>query len=68
MAKKLYKSATDKKIDGVCAGLGDYFDVDANVIRVGFVLATLLSGIFPGILAYIVLAVVIPREGEKKNG
>lgn len=65
MAKKLYKSATDKKLDGVCAGLGEYFDIDANVVRVGFVLATILSGIFPGILAYIVLVVVIPREGEK---
>lgn len=65
MAKKLYKSATDKKLDGVCAGLGTYFDIDPTVIRVAFVLITILSGIFPGLIAYLVLAIVIPREGEK---
>jgi len=67
-AKQLYKSATDKKLDGVCAGLGKYFDIDANVIRAAFVLLTVFSGIFPGVFAYIVLAAVIPREGAKKNG
>lgn len=66
MAKKLYKSATDKKIDGVCAGLGEYFDIDPNLVRVGFVVATLISGIFPGIIAYIILMIIIPRKGDKK--
>lgn len=66
MSKKLYKSATDKKIDGVCAGIAEFFDVDPTLIRAGFVLATFLSGIFPGVFAYVVLALIIPRNETKE--
>mgnify|MGYP000084714106 CR=1 FL=1 len=65
--KVLYKSEDDRKLDGVCAGIGEYFDVDPTLIRVGFVFATLFSGIVPGIVAYIVLAVVIPKKSEVKK-
>lgn len=65
--KVLYKSEDDRKLDGVCAGIGEYFDVDPTLVRVGFVFATLFSGIFPGIVAYIVLAVVIPKKSEVKK-
>jgi phage shock protein C len=65
--KVLYKSDDDRKLDGVCAGIGEYFDVDATLVRVGFVFVTLISGIMPGIIAYIVLAVVIPRKSEVKK-
>lgn len=59
--KKLYKSAKDKKIDGVCAGLADYFDLDATLVRVGFAVLVVLTGIFPGVILYAVLAVIMPR-------
>ncbi len=62
MQKKLYKSNTDKKIDGVCAGVGEYFDIDSTVIRLLWVLATLFVG--AGILAYIVAALVMPRKPD----
>ena len=62
MQKKLYKSNTDKKIDGVCAGIGEYFDIDPTVIRLLWVLATLFVG--AGILAYIVAALVMPRKPD----
>ena len=60
MNKKLYKSNSDQKLDGVCAGIGEYFDVDPTVIRLAWVLFSLLGG--SGVLAYIVCAIVIPRK------
>ena len=59
--KQLYRSKTNKKLAGVCGGIGEYFGIDPTVVRVAFVLITLF-GIFPGLIAYIVLAFVIPEE------
>lgn len=60
--KKLYKSNTDKVIAGVCGGLGEYFGVDSVILRLGWLVITIFSGIAPGILAYIVAMLVIPRK------
>lgn len=59
--KRLLRSRTDRKLTGVCGGLADYFDVDANLIRVGVVLATLCTG---GAIAagYVVAAILIPES------
>ncbi len=62
MQKKLYKSATDKKLDGVCAGIAEYADMDPTVVRLLWVLATLFAG--AGILAYIIAAIIMPRKPE----
>jgi phage shock protein C len=56
--KRLMRSSTDKKIAGVCAGLADYFDLDATMIRLCWLLLVLFAG--TGILAYIVLWIVLP--------
>jgi phage shock protein C len=58
--KKLYRLPQRGMIAGVCAGLADYFDIDVSVIRVLFVLAALVTGGL-ALVAYIVLAVVLPR-------
>lgn len=58
--KKLYRSTTDKQIAGVCGGLGQYLEVDPTVIRLAFVALSLMGG--PGIILYIILAIVIPEE------
>ena len=60
MQKKLYKSKNDKKLDGVCAGIGEYLDVDPTLIRLGWAVAVLFAGV--GVLAYIIAALIIPRE------
>ena len=60
MTKRLYKSRDDQKIDGVCAGIAKYFDVDPTLIRLAWVLFCAIGG--SGVLAYIVCALVIPRE------
>ena len=60
--KRLCKSATDKKLAGVCGGIAEYFGVDSTIIRLVF--ALLVVGWGTGILAYIVAALVLP-EAEK---
>ena len=57
MQKKLYRSATDKKLGGVCAGIAEYLDVDPTVIRLAWALFTLLGG--AGVLAYIIALLVM---------
>ncbi|HEY5806057.1 MAG TPA: PspC domain-containing protein [Candidatus Saccharimonadales bacterium] len=60
--KKLYLSSKDKKIFGVCGGIADYFGADPTVVRLAWILATVLTGVAPGVLAYIVAAIVMPKE------
>lgn len=62
MNKKLYKSRTDRMISGVCGGLADYINADPTVVRALFVLVSILSAAFPGILVYIILAIVMPER------
>ena len=57
MAKTLYRSKTDRKIAGICGGLGKYFNIDPTIVRVIFILMLL-----PGGLPHLVLWVVIPEE------
>ena len=56
--KKLYKSNTDKKIAGVCGGIAEYFNIDATLVRLGWVVFSLLGS--SGLLAYIIAALVMP--------
>jgi phage shock protein C len=51
----------NKAIAGVCAGIAEYFGWDVTLFRIVFVLASILSVAFPGILVYVVLWVVMPR-------
>ncbi len=58
MNKRLYKSTTDKKLCGVCGGIAEYFDLDPTIVRLAWVIFTLLGG--SGIIAYIIAAIVMP--------
>lgn len=60
MEKRLYKSNKNKMIDGVCAGIAEYFNIDPTLVRLGAVVLTCACG--SGVLAYIVCAIVIPRD------
>lgn len=63
MKKKLYKSITEKKISGVCGGIAEYFEIDVTIVRLAWVLFTVLGG--SGIIAYIIAALVMPEyKGE----
>jgi phage shock protein C len=59
--KTLRRSRTNRMITGVCGGLGEYFGIDPTMARVLYVLASILSVAFPGILVYVILSIVIPE-------
>jgi phage shock protein C len=59
-ARKLYRSKTDRKLAGVCGGLAQYFNVDATLIRVLFVLLAVLGG--SGLVLYLAMWIIVPKE------
>ncbi len=60
MSRKLIKSTHDRKIAGVCGGLAEYFDIDSTTVRVAWILLSILSTGFPGLILYVILAFVMP--------
>ena len=58
----LRRSRRDRMIAGVLGGLAEYFGLDASLLRVMYVLVSIFSAAFPGILVYILLWVVVPQE------
>jgi phage shock protein PspC (stress-responsive transcriptional regulator) len=61
--KRLYRSGKDRILGGVCGGLGDHIDVDPTVIRLIWVVATLLS-VGVGVLAYLIAWALIPESPD----
>jgi len=60
--RKLYRSRDDKMIAGVMGGLGEYLNVDPSFVRIAYVVFTLLTGIVPGLVLYLVMIIIIPVE------
>lgn len=58
--KKLYKSSTDRKIDGVCGGIAEYFQIDPTLVRLIFAICIFFGG--AGIWAYLVAALIMPSK------
>lgn len=64
--KKLYLSDADRKIAGICGGLGEHFDKDSTLFRILFVFVTLLS-LGLGIIAYLAMWLIIPRKPKQND-
>ncbi len=60
--KRLYRSRTDKVFAGICGGFAEFFNIDPVIVRLGFVLFTLLTGGFPGLLFYMIAIFIVPIE------
>jgi phage shock protein PspC (stress-responsive transcriptional regulator) len=60
---RLYRSRNDKWVEGVLGGLGEYLGMDPVILRLGF-LALMIVGAGGLIVAYIVMAIVVPKEPE----
>lgn len=58
--KRLMLSRNDRKIAGVCGGLGEYFDVDPTLIRLGVVVLGLVTAVIPMLIAYLLAWLIIP--------
>ncbi|GAB4193295.1 MAG: PspC domain-containing protein [Simkaniaceae bacterium] len=61
-AKKLYRSTRDRKIAGICGGLGDFLGIDSTWIRIVFVVLLFLTGFFPMFISYFIGTILIPQE------
>lgn len=60
--KKLYRSRNNRMLGGVCGGIAEFFDIDPTIIRVVYVLLSLFTAAFPGILLYIICLLIIPND------
>jgi phage shock protein C len=57
---RLSLSKNDKKISGVCGGIAEYFEIDSTLVRLGWVVMTAVTGVVPGIIAYVIAAIIFP--------
>lgn len=65
--KRLYRSGKDKMIAGVCGGIAEYLEIDPVVVRLIWVVASLVPHFFgAGLLAYIIAWIVMPRNPKHK--
>ena len=62
MEKRLRRSTRDCKLAGVCGGLAEYLDIDATVVRIVYILLSFFSVAFPGIILYIIMMLVMPKD------
>lgn len=62
--KKLYLSEKDKKIGGVCGGIAEYFEIDSTLVRLLWVVVTLIS-MGAGLIAYLIFWIVMPKKPKK---
>ncbi len=60
--KKLYRSRNNRLVAGVCAGLGDYLNMDPTVVRLLFVLLTVITQFVPGLILYIIMMFIVPED------
>lgn len=59
MKRRLYKSAKDKMVSGVCGGLAEYFGIDSTIIRIVW---ALMIGTGSGLFLYLLMAIVVPDD------
>ena len=60
--KKLYRSREHRMLGGVCGGVADYFAIDPTIVRLLFLVLSLFTACFPGLLLYIICLIVIPND------
>lgn len=60
MDRRLFRSETNKMLAGVCGGIGEYFNIDPTLIRLAWVILSIPTALFGGLIAYIIAAIIIP--------
>ena len=65
MKQKLYRNRSDAMLGGICGGLGDFFGIDSNLVRIVFVVLALIHGV--GIFIYLILWLIVPPSGEAEE-
>ncbi len=62
ITRPLRRSVADRHIGGVCGGIAEFLGLDPTIVRVGYVLLSIFSAAFPGLLVYFILWAVIPER------
>ncbi|MCI0706193.1 MAG: PspC domain-containing protein [Ignavibacteriae bacterium] len=65
--KRLYRSETNKKIAGLCGGLGEYMDVDPTIVRLVAIILCFVTGIFPFLIGYLIAWLIVPEAPRMIN-
>jgi len=63
MEKKLYKIEEGKKLDGVCGGIAEYFNIDPTLVRLVWALVTLCT-VGVGLIGYLICSIIMPKKSE----
>jgi phage shock protein C len=58
--KKIYRSQTNKKIAGICGGIGEMMDADPTIVRLIVIVLGLMTGFFPFFIAYLIAWWIVP--------
>ena len=62
--KRLYRSKTNKVWAGIFGGLGEYFNVDPILLRLGWLLLVVVSGFIPGLIVYLISILIVPQSPQ----
>ncbi len=65
--KRLHLSEIDRKIAGVCGGIGEYFEVDPTIVRIIVVALALVTGILPLVIGYLLAWAIIPNPEQPSS-
>jgi phage shock protein C len=60
--KRICKSNTNKVMFGVIGGIGEYFDIDPTILRLGYLLVAILTGFMPAVIGYFIAAIIVPSK------
>lgn len=62
--KRLYRSEDNKIVLGIMGGFGEYFDVDPTILRALYIICSVFTAVFPGIIAYFLMGLIVPKHPE----
>ncbi|MRN06500.1 PspC domain-containing protein [Lactobacillus sp. 0.1XD8-4] len=65
--KRLTRSGSDKMVAGVFGGIGQYFKIQPNILRILYVLLTIFTGFVPGVIIYIILVIIMPADPQNPD-
>lgn len=65
--KKLYRSNDNKIVAGILGGIGEYTAVDPTIVRLIFIIITVISGFVPGLVTYFIALLVVPPQDNKPH-
>lgn len=68
MARKFSRSRNERMVAGVCGGIAEYFGWAPWLVRFVYVLVSILSAAFPGMLIYLLLWILVPKQDQERNG